>query len=189
MCVIRSFVGGDKGNVFTLTLVDGKAGTIRKIAEGHIFFSRLSPDGRYLVFAPDSSTAGKPLEFTIISTQSASVVCNLAWPNDLDSSFTQISFRRLTGSNDLLVLRDEDYRVIEVSILDFTDFSLHDVTASYVKQGKYLYMLDPAWQDSVMTEKSVDLLHYSYFAQNSGMDSKNVGVPVESPWVFMLLSD
>ena len=93
------------------------------------------------------------------------------------------------GSNDLLVLRDEDYRVIEVSILDFTDFSLHDVTASYVKQGKYLYMLDPAWQDSVMTEKSVDLLHYSYFAQNSGMDSKNVGVPAESPWVFMLLSD
>jgi len=153
MCVIRSYVGNNKGSVYSLTLVDGKAGTIQKIAEGHIFFSRLSPDGRYLVFAPDSATSGNPLEFTIVSTQSASVVCNLVWPDDFDSIFTRVSFRRLAGSNDLLVLKDEEDRVIEVSILDLTDFSLHDVTASYIKPGKYLNMFDPAWQDSVMTER------------------------------------
>ena len=150
MCVIRSEVG-NKGNEYSLTLVNGKAGTIQKIAEGHIFDSRLSQDGRYLVFAPDSSR--NPLEIKIVSTQSASIVCNLFWPNIIEDDFTQVSFRRLAGSNNILVLKDEEYLVVEVRILDFSDFSLHDVTASYIKEGKYLYMLDPTWQDSVMTDR------------------------------------
>lgn len=152
ICVIRSSVG-NKGNVYSLILVDGKAGTIQKITEGHIFSSRLSSDGQYLVFAPDLSTSGNPLEFTIVNTQSLSIVCNLLWPNNIEDDFTQVSFRRLAGSNNLLVLKDEEYRVVEVSILDFSDFCLHDVTDSYIQKGKYLYMFDPFWQDSVMTER------------------------------------
>lgn len=152
MCVIRSMVG-NSGNVYSLILVNGKVGTIKKIAEGHIFFSRLSSDGRYLVYAPDSSTSGNPLEFKIFCTQSKRIVCNLLWPNKIEDNFTQVSFRRFAGSNNLLVLKDEDFLVVEVSILDFSDFSLHDVTDNYIKQSEYLNRFDPIWQDSVMTDR------------------------------------
>lgn len=159
MCVIRFFVGDKKGSVFTLVLVDGRAGIIRKIAEGHIFFSRMSPDGRFLVFAPDSTTSGNSLEMSIVSTQTASVLCNLVWPNDFSSIFTRVSFRRLIGTNNLLVLKDEEDHVVEVSILNLENLSLHDVTDSYMQKDKYFYMFDPIWQDLVMTERTGTIIY------------------------------